>query len=280
MRRGLFDLDLAGDRALHFIDEGPRDAPAVLMIHGNPTWSFLWRKVIAALPNRRCIAPDLLGFGLSSRLLRIKDHSVDVHADAIAALVRALDVPTLTLVGQDWGGPLAVAVGERLPDRVKAIVLGNTSVLVPRRPRGTAFHRFSHLPIVSDVVFRGLGFPTNVLWAAQGKRRSMMGATARAYRWPFRRIKDRIGPLALARMVPSSPDHPSVPPMRRAQAWVESFDGPMALVWGTRDPILARALPTHTRTFPHAAVTLTDAGHFLQEEVPEALAAAITAVTE
>jgi haloalkane dehalogenase len=274
MRRGLFDLD--ADHSLHFIDEGPRDGPAVLMIHGNPTWSFLWRKVIAALPSMRCVAPDLLGFGLSTRLPRIEDHSVDVHAEAIVALVTALQLPRFILVGQDWGGPLAVAVGERLPDRVAAIVLGNTSVLVPHNPRGTAFHRFAQLPVVSDIVFRGLGFPQNMLWAAQGKRRSMMGATGRAYRWPLRRLRDRIGPLALARMVPSGPDHPSVAPMRRAQAWVEAYDGPMALVWGTRDPILARALPRHQKTFPRAPVTLTDAGHFLQEEVPEALADAIT----
>lgn len=271
--RGMFGL--ADGRELHFIDEGSRDAPAVVLIHGNPTWSFLWRKVIAALPDCRCVAPDLLGFGLSSRLPRYEDHTVEAHAASLVELAEALDLKRFVLVGQDWGGPLAVALGERLRDRVAGIVLGNTSVVVPDRPRGTAFHRFARVPILSDLVFRGLGFPQNVLWTAQGRRRSMLGATGRAYRWPLRRFRDRVGPLALARMVPDSVDHPSVPTLRRGQQWLQTYDGPVALVWGMRDPILARALRRHERLFPRAPVTITNAGHFLQEEVPEALADAI-----
>ena len=263
---------------LHFIDTGPRDAPVVLMVHGNPTWSFLWRKVIAALPDVRCVAPDLLGFGLSSKPRRLEDHTVDMHVDALVELVCALDLKRFVIVGQDWGGPLGCAVGEQLRERVAGIVLGNTSVLVPASPRGTFFHRFARTPVIADLVFRGLGFPQNVLWSSQGDRSSIRGDVAKAYRWPLRRFRDRAGPLALARMVPDAPDHPSIPALQRMETWVRSYEGPMALVWGRRDPILGRALAKHEKAFPHANVTRTEAGHFLQEEVPDAIADAIRAV--
>jgi haloalkane dehalogenase len=260
---------------MHFVDHGPRDAPTVVMLHGNPTWCFLWRKVIAGLPHMRCVAPDLLGFGLSDPLPKLEDHSVGRHADSLAELLTALELSSFVLVGQDWGGPLAAAVGDRMPDQVAGVVLANTSVLVPRHPRGTAFHRFARIRGVSDLVFRGLGFPQNLLWTVQGDRRSIRGVVAKAYRWPFRRRSDRSGPLALARMVPDSTEHESIAELRRGSAWMQSFDGPMALVWGTRDPILGRALQKHQKCFPQAPVTLTDAGHFLQEEVPDALVHAI-----
>ncbi|MCA9710220.1 MAG: alpha/beta fold hydrolase [Myxococcales bacterium] len=278
LHRGAYVLEAGPDAGRHvaFIDEGPRDAPAVVMLHGNPTWSFLWRKVVAALPRRRCVAPDLLGLGLSSVLPRLADHTIDRHADALVELLDALALPRYVLVGQDWGGPMAAAIGRRRPDAVAGVVLANTSVLAPERPRGTAFHRFARTPVLSDLAFRGLGLPQAALWLAQGSKRSLLhGPAARAYRWPLRRHRDRIAPLALARMVPDGPDHPSMAPLRAGQAWLEGFGGPMALVWGTRDPILGRALARHERAFPRAPVTTTTAGHFLQEEVPQAIATAI-----
>ena len=265
-------------RRIHYVDHGPRDAPAVVMCHGNPTWSFLWRKVIAELPDMRCLAPDMLGLGLSDKLPREDDHTYVRHLDALTDWLRALDLPRVILVGQDWGGPIAMGLGQRLPDRVSGIVLANTSVLVPRRPRGTWFHRFARLPVVSRPVFRWLGAPQKLLWVAQGDRRSIRGDVARAYRWPLRHLRDRAAPQGLARMVGDRPDHPSVAPMRETEAWVRGFEGPIALVWGTRDPILGRALRRHREAFPDAPVTETDAGHFLQEEVPAAIAAAIADV--
>lgn len=263
---------------LHYLDAGPRDAEAVFLVHGNPTWSLLWRKVMLGLPHRRCVAPDLLGFGLSSKPRRIEEHSVDGHADALCELILALQLRRVLLVGQDWGGPLCAAIGARMPERVRGLVLGNTSVLVPERPRGTWFHRFARLPGVSEVAFIGLGLPQRAMWTMQHDRGSIGGRVAAAYRWPLRRLADRTGPLALARMVPDDLRHPSIDALRRGQRWVEGFTGPMALVWGTNDPILGRALPRHRAAFPRAVVTVTAAGHFLQEEVPDVLAAAIDGV--
>ncbi len=262
-------------RCLHYLDQGRAKERPVLLLHGNPTWSFLWRKVIAGLEGFRAVAPDLLGLGLSDRLPRLQDHTVDRHAAAVAELVAALDLEGMIVVAQDWGGPIAAAAAARAPERVAGLVLANTAVALPRIPRGTAFHRFARLPVLSDLVFRGLGFPQIALHFTQGDRRSIRGAVARAYRWPLRRWSDRVAPLALARMVPDGPDHPSMPAMRRGEAWARGFEGPVALVWGLRDPILGRALKRHEDAFPQASVTRTEAGHFLQEEVPEALAQGI-----
>jgi haloalkane dehalogenase len=263
-------------RLLHYIDQGDRAARPVLMLHGNPTWSYLWRKVIALLPGCRCVAPDLLGLGLSDRLPKIEDHTVDRHGRAISDLVAALDLRDVILVGQDWGGPIAMQVGLRHPDRIAGVVLANTAVTVPSYPKGTWFHKLSRVPVVSDLLFRGLGFPQLALWVVQGDRKSIRGDVARAYRWPLRTWNDRVTPLALARMVPNGPEHPSMEALRKGEAWIRSFQGPIALVWGMRDPILGRSLRHLESAFPNALVTRTEAGHFLQEEVPEALAAAIT----
>lgn len=254
---------------LHFVDHG--EGRPALLVHGNPTWSWIWRKVIHALDGRvRAIAPDLLGFGLSSKPRRPSAHDLRVHAEVLTRLVVALDLRDVVLVGQDWGGPIAMAVGRRVPDRVGGIVLGNTAVVAPRRPlRVKAFHRLSHVPWVSDLLFRGLGFPLRHLHRVQGDPRSLDGA---AYRWPLRRLADRAGPLGLARMVPDREGHPSLPELEATADWLSRWRGPVGLVWGTRDPILGGGLRRHAALFPQAELRETTAGHFSQEEVPDAWA--------
>jgi len=270
-------IGVLGGRSVHVVDHG--EGPVVLLMHGNPTWSFLWRKVIHELEGFRVVAPDLLGLGLSEKLPRAREHRLAVHIDTMAALVQALDLRNIVLVGQDWGGPVAAGVGERLPDRVGGMVWANTAVVRPRRPLSTkAFHRFSQLPVVSDLVFRGLNFPIPVLHRAQGDRTSIGAFERRAYHWPLRRLRDRAAPLGLARMVPNTEAHPTTAVMDRVGGWVESWEGPAALVWGLNDPILGRGLKRHRAALPQASVMETGAGHFLQEEVPKELAAAIRVV--
>jgi len=272
-RRGV--VTLRGGEVMHCVDHG--SGPTVLLLHGNPTWCFLWRGVIARLPGLRCVAPDLLGLGLSTKIAA-REHSVDRHADALAEFVELRGLERVVVVGQDWGGALAASLGARVPERIAGVVLANTSVLAPARPRGTWFHRLARVPVLSDLLFRGLGLPQMWLGAVQGDRRSITKHASWAYHWPLRRMADRAAPLALARMVPGSADHPSMPALRRGEAWMRGFAGPIALVWGERDPILGRGLARHVAAFPQASVTRTQAGHFLQEEVPEALAAAIVDV--
>lgn len=263
---------------IHFVDHGK--GPAVVLIHGNPTWSFIWRKVIARLEGEaRIIAPDVLGFGLSDKPLRTSAHSLDHSIRLLGKLVDALELPEVTLVGQDWGGPLAAGIGARSHTPVHGLVFANTAVLRPARPfRPKLFHRFAQLPLASDLAFRALNFPVPVLDRLQGDRASIGPLEKRAYAWPFRRPWHRAAPLAYARLVPNNETHTAVPTLDESGAWVESFAGPIALVWGKRDPILGRTLKRHVEALPHAFVYESEAGHFLQEEVPDLVAGAIRAV--
>jgi haloalkane dehalogenase len=194
-------------------------------------------------------------------------------------MLDALKLRDLVFVGQDWGGPVGLAALAARPGLARGLVILNT-VVSPPRPgfRPTLFHRLARLPLVAPLLFRLGGFPQNVMHRVQGDPRSITGDVARAYRWPLRGLARNAAPLALARMVPDGPSHPSIEPLRRCQAFVESFDGPQAIVWGDRDPVLGRVVGWIQKLMPKAAVTRTAAGHFLQEEVPREIAAAIRGV--
>lgn len=265
-----------GPYRMHVMESG--HGRPVLLLHGNPTWGFLYRKVAAQLEGEplRLIMPDLIGLGLSDKPRRAREHVLERHAGWVGALIDALDLRELVFVGQDWGGPIGLRALADRRERLAGLVLLNT-VIGPPRPgfRPTAFHRFARLPIVSDLAFRVAGFPQIALHLAQGDRHSIRGEVARAYRYPLRHVRDRVAPLALARMVPDSQHHPSIAGLRVCQELVERFDGPAAIVWGDRDPVLGRVRRHVERSLPNARVTVTAAGHFLQEEVPTAIAAAI-----
>jgi cis-3-alkyl-4-acyloxetan-2-one decarboxylase len=262
---------------LHVMESGA--GPSVVLLHGNPTWGFLWRKVAGSLAGAplRLVMPDLAGLGLSEKPRDPAFHSLDRHARVVGALLDAVAPGPLVLVLHDWGGPIGLAALSERPGRLAGLVVTNTRVGPPRPgSRGSRFHRFANMPVVSDVAFRLLGFPQNVLHTTQADRSSIRGDVARAYRWPLRRIADRTAPLALARMVPyRRPDHPSVAGLERSLAVARGFQGPAAIVWGERDPILARALRSVEEALPAARVTAVSAGHFLQEEAPGAIATAI-----
>ena len=193
--------------------------------------------------------------------------------------MEALDLNDLTIAGQDWGGPISSVMAARHPGRIRGAVFANTGFRVPAKPpRVTRFHRMSHLPILSDLVFRVLNLPVTMMRFVQGDRASIGPDERRAYRWPLRRIRDRAAPLALARLVPLSLASPTLQTLQEADDWARSFKGPVQLVWGRRDPILGRTIYPMQKLFPEAEVTETGAGHFLQEEVPGELAAAILGI--
>jgi haloalkane dehalogenase len=253
--------------------------PTVILLHGNPTWGFLWRHVAARLADAslRVLMPDLAGLGLSEKPRDFAFHTLENHARTIGALLDVL-APTgpLVLVLHDWGGPIGLAALADRPGRLAGLVVTNTGVGPPRAgARPTPFHRFANLPVASDLAFRLLGFPQNALRLAQADRTSISGDVAAAYRWPLRHLRDRVAPLALARMVPTGPDHPSIGPLRRSLAVARSFAGPAAIVWGERDPIIGGALRGVAEALPRAVVTRVAAGHYPQEETPGPIADAI-----
>jgi len=268
-------VDVGGHR-MHVATAG-RGAP-VLLLHGNPTWAFLWRRVIAALRDRplQLIAPDLVGLGFSDRPRDAREHTLEHHGEWVGRLLDALGVERVVFVGHDWGGPIGLLALAARAERLAGLVLTNTVAGPPRAgSRPTAFHRFANLPLVSTLAFRLLGFPQRALHRAQGDPRSIRGTVARAYRFPLRGLRRNAAPLALARMVPVGATHASLAPLARVQSFVETYRGPAAIVWGDRDPVIGRAFGRVSRQLPQAMVTHTRGGHFLQEEVPEAIAAAI-----
>jgi haloalkane dehalogenase len=272
-RRSLVDV---GGLRLHVMEAG-EGAPVVLL-HGNPTWGYLWRKVAARLASAplRLVMPDLAGLGLSDKPRDPRFHTVENHARILGALLDAIVRGPLVLVLHDWGGPLGLAALADRPGRLAGLVATNTLVGPPRPGfRPSRFHVFANRPVLSDVAFRLLGFPQNALGLVQADRRSISGDVARAYRWPLRRIRDRVAPLALARMAPTRDDHPSIAPMRRALEVARAFAGPTAVVWGERDPVIGRALRGVAEALPRAPVTRVVAGHYPQEETPGPIADAI-----
>jgi len=135
------------------------------------------------------------------------------------------------------------------------------------------------MPWVSDFAFRVLPLPQAALHLAQGDKSSIRGDVARAYRYPFRHIGDRVAPLATARMAVDKMGHPSIPALEECASLAGGFAGPKAMVWGRRDPVLARALKRTKALLGDPPLTETQAGHFLQEEVPEEIAAAVLDVS-
>lgn len=274
VRRSMIEV---GRETLHVMEFGPADARPVVCVHGNPSWGFLYRKVARELgTDFRVVMPDLVGLGFSSKP-PASAHTLDEHGRWLRGVIESLDLHDSIFIGQDWGGAIGLLAFEGAPERLGAMVILNTVVGPPREGfRPTAFHRFSQMPLLAEGVFRLGGFPQNIMAFAQGDRSSIRGSVARAYRYPLRRLRDRSAPLAMARMVPDSMTHPSIPHLQRSQEFFESFDGPIEIVWGDRDPVLGPSVCRWiSKLKPNARVTHTQAGHFLQEEVPREVGEAV-----
>lgn len=268
-----------GEYRMHIMEQG-RGLP-VLLLHGNPSWGYLYRRVAAALKDTelRLIMPDLVGLGFSDKPRDGEEHQLDNHIRWMHRLIGALDIDRCILAVQDWGGAIGVGAVAEHPELDVGLVIMNTVLTPPKSSfRATGFHRFAHTPAISDAAFRLLGFPQLFLWAAQGDRRSIGLEESLAYAYPLLNPRRNAAPLALARMAPDSFAHPSIEPLEGVQRYVEGFEGPAAIVWGDRDPVLGRVRSWMERLFPGAPVTRTQAGHFLQEEVPEEIADAIVTV--
>ena len=273
VRRRLVEV---GGYRMHVMEWGA--GRPVLLVHGNPTWGFLYRKVVAVLRGEalRLVVPDLVGLGFSDKPRQGSEHRLESHARWLGALLDGLGLEGLVFVGQDWGGPIGLRALAERPGLAKGLVVLNTGVGPPRPGfRPTLFHRLARVPLVSDVLFRALAFPQRILHRVQGDPASISGDVARAYRFPLAGLRNNLAPLALARMTPNTLSHPSIEPLRRCQAFVEGFTGPTAIVWGDRDPILGRVRGRVQKLMPNARVTATTAGHFLQEEVPREIADAV-----
>ena len=258
--------DWSGLRLAH-LDEG--EGPPVVMLHGEPTWSFLYRKVMRPVLEAgfRCIAPDLPGFGRSDKPVDDSWYSYDNHTAAIAALFDELDLRDATIVVHDWGGPigLRVATLER-PERVSRIVAMDTGIFTGHQQMSDGWLRFR------DFVARTPDLPIGML-VERGCATELPAEVVAAYEAPFPAPEAKAGPRTFPPMIPLKPDEPGA---AEGQAVLEALlndERPARLLWADSDPVLPLepAGRLVQRLFPTAGelTVLEHAGHYLQEDQGE-----------
>jgi haloalkane dehalogenase len=263
-------LDQDGLR-MHYLDEGEGDP--VLLLHGEPTWSFLYRKMIPPLTGvARCVAPDYFGFGRSDKPTERAWYSYDRHVASITRLVEKLDLRGITLVVQDWGGPVGFRFAVENPDRVAKIIVMNTGI--GARAPSEEWLRFQSF-------MRRVG--TEIV-AGQLVRLSLMQPTSdeiiAAYDAPFPVPESRIGIVQFPELVATSSQHPSAPAMLAVRDRLRELDRPALILFSDSDPIFSRrAAEVMADLLPNAELDppVEGAGHFLQEDRGEVLGKRIAA---
>ncbi|MDP9405444.1 MAG: haloalkane dehalogenase [Actinomycetota bacterium] len=247
------------------VDEGPRDGEPVLLLHGEPTWSYLYRFMIPVLVDAGCrvVAPDLVGFGRSDKPASVADHSYARHVAWTAALLDGLDLRGITLVGQDWGGLIGLRLVAEQTERFARVVAANTGLPTGDQPLPPEWHAFRQW--VEDAETLPIGKLVNA-----GSTTALSPEVVAAYDAPFPDERYKAGPRAFPQLVPRTPDDPAADANRRAWATLTRLELPFLTAFSDRDPITRpaeRPLQEHmpgARGRRHA--TIRGAGHFLQED--------------
>ncbi len=249
---------------LHYVDEGPRDGEVVLLLHGEPTWSYLYRKMIPVLTEAglRAIAPDLLGFGRSDKPKSMDTHTYAFHVKAISALVEALDLENVTFFGQDWGGLIGLRVVAESPERFARVVISNTGLPTGDVPLTDAFMNWKARN--QQMIERG-DIPTGRMLAGSTRDPSVEVA----YDAPFPDPSYKAGPLVMPQRVPVTPDDPARPANAAAWEVLRSWEKPFLTAFGDSDPVTAGWEKPFQDEVPGAQgqqhVVLEGARHFIQE---------------
>ena len=266
---------------IHVLEIG--EGYPVYLQHGNPTTGLLYRKVVESLPldSVRAIMPTMVGLGFSTKV-PASEHTLDNHMRWMNSVLKTLNLTEVVFVGQDWGGPVGMGALSLSPGVLKGAVVMNTGVRAPRVPMDLSrAHALVKTPLVGELLVEAMPpLFFSRLAEVQGDPATMPPQVMDLYRRPLQDSGNAKATLALMRMVADGPDHASSPALRDIERYVEGLDIPAELVWGMNDPILARGLPVMQKMLPTAPVIETEAGHFLQEEVPEIIAAAVLRIVE
>jgi haloalkane dehalogenase len=257
-------LELDGCR-VHYIDEG--EGPSLLLLHGNPTWSFLYRDIVKGLRDRfRCVALDYPGFGLSTARAGYGFTPAE-HASIVERFLLALDLSEVIMMVQDWGGPIGLGVAGRHPERFRALVIGNTWAWPVNGDRH--FEWFSKLlgGPVGGFAIRNFNAFVNVLIPAGVRRRKIPKEVMAAYRGPFAERTSRVPTQIFSREILRSRDY-----LAAVERGIERLkDLPVLLLWGERDSAFREVERARfEQAFPkHHTVVLRGAGHFIQEDAAD-----------
>jgi haloalkane dehalogenase len=252
--------EVDGLRLAH-LDEG-HGAP-VIFFHGEPTWSFLWRKVIPPVRDAgfRCLAPDLVGFGRSDKPTDINFYSYDRHCELAATLLGDLDVRGATVVVHDWGGPIGLRLAVEHPERIERLVILDTGLFTGHQRMSDAWVAFR------DFVARTEDLPVGMLVRRACKTDPGDAVTA-AYDAPYHEIPAKAGARAFPLLIPRTPDAPGAEAGQRVHAALRADRRPTLLLWADSDPVLPlstgeRFAESIGRAAPR---TIPGASHFLQED--------------
>jgi len=253
------------DGTLHYVDEG--EGPVVVMVHGNPTWSFLYRDIIQELsPYYRCIAMDHLGCGLSEKPDDTSLYTLDQHIERTVKLIESLEIKSFVLLVHDWGGPIGLGAAARLKDKVKGICITNTAAFPFKRiPKRISVCR---IPFFGDFIVRGLnGFVRAAKTMTTVK--PLREIEQYGYSFPYDSWENRVAINAFVKDIPMRKGHASYPVIQSIEKSLSHWDEtPVALFWGMQDwcfhPVL---IPEFKQRIPHAEVFQYEtAGHYLFED--------------
>jgi cis-3-alkyl-4-acyloxetan-2-one decarboxylase len=262
---------------LHYLDEGPRDAPVLVFVHGNPTWSFIWRKAIIALRDRfRCIAIDHMGCGLSDRPQTGFDYTLPRHADNVERVADYLGIECFSLVMHDWGGMIGMTVATRRPAAYEGAVVMNTAAFHGQLPRRIALIRIPVLGPAAVLRFNAFAKAATKMCMVHQER--MTGDLEHAYLAPYSTPHDRIATLRFVEDVPQSPGHRTWAVVADVDEKLTALaDRPLTVLWGKEDWCFTlRFFEGWRQRFPEAdAEIVDDASHYVFEDAPERLIAAL-----
>jgi haloalkane dehalogenase len=265
---------------IHYVDESPDGGgtgDTVLLLHGEPSWGYLYRKMVPPLvaAGHRCVVPDLVGFGRSDKPTPRTEYTYQRHVDWLrAALFDELDLRDLTLVGQDWGGLVGLRLVAEHPDRFRRVVAANTFLPTGDRDPGRAFAAWRTFSQETPEFHAG-GIVRG------GCRTALDEATVAAYDAPFPDERYKEGARQFPLLVPASPDDPAAEPNRRAWEVLQRWDKPFLTAFSDEDPITAGADRVFLKLVPGTAgqphTVIEGGGHFLQEDRGERLAEVVAA---
>lgn len=267
----------AGAR-MSYLDEGPRADEAVLMLHGNPTWSLYYRELVKALaPTQRCVVPDHIGMGLSEKPAKYS-YTLEQRIDDVAALVAHLGLKQVHLVVHDWGGAIGFGFAVRQPELIGRLVVLNTGAFASTRIPGRI--ALCKAPLVGPGIVRGFnGFAWPATWMAMS-RRALTTEEKLGYLFPYDSWANRVAVSAFVRDIPMNAAHPSWPALKRTEAGLAQFrDRPALIVWGGRDFCFNdHFLARWRQELPQAEVhRIADAGHYVLEDARDEVVPRVTA---